>query len=222
MKRIFVNMIAAVSIAMSASATHASDQTNYITPFDEGVHYTSLIKQKPEKSTLREVFSVYCPHCYKLEPIIQKIKPNLNDDIKIKRHHVDFLRAAKKEEQSDVTKSILIADKFGAGDKFVAFAFSAIHEHKQLPERKGLEALLTTLGVPETEVKELWSNQDIGKEHRVLSSMQNDWVESGDLKGVPTLIVNGKYRIELGGIKAKTSDEFLTTLTSLINYLSAL
>jgi len=222
MKRIFIKMIAAVSIAMSVSSAHANQQESYITPFNEGVHYTSLIEQKPEKSTLREVFSVYCPHCYKLEPILQQIKPNLNDEIKIKRHHVDFLRAAKKEEQSDVTKSILVADKFGAGDEFVAFAFSAIHEHRQLPERKGLETLLTTLGVPQSEVKELWSNPDILKEHSVLTSMQNDWVESGDLKGVPTLIVNGKYRIELGGIKAKTSDEFLSTLTSLINYLSAL
>lgn len=128
----------------------------------------------------------------------------------------------KKEEQSDVTKSILIADKFGFGDEFVAFAFSAIHEHRQLPERKGLEALLLTLGVPEVEVKDLWDKPAVLKEYGELTAMQSDWVESGDLKGVPTLIVNGKYRIELGGVKAKTSDEFLSTLTSLINYLSAL
>lgn len=96
MKRIFIKMIAAASIAMSVSAVHASEKQSYITPFDEGVHYTSLVKQVPEKSTLREVFSVYCPHCYKLEPIIQKIKPNLNDDIKIKRHHVDFCVLQKR------------------------------------------------------------------------------------------------------------------------------
>jgi|TARA_B110000196_G_scaffold320366_1_gene342390 thiol:disulfide interchange protein DsbA len=223
MKRIFIKTIAALSLTMSASTAFAADNiSEYLTPFSEGVQYTTLKKQVPEASTLREVFSVYCPHCYKLEPIIQKIKPDLNADIKVKRHHVDFLRSAKKEEQSDVTKAILIADEIGKADEFVAFAFTAIHEHRQLPERDGLEALLATLGVPKDQVSGAWDRPDVLKSYNKLAKMQREWVESGDVKGVPTLIVNGKYRVELGGIKAKSSEEFLSTLTSLINYLTVL
>lgn len=225
MKRIFVKLVTAFSLTMAVASIGAkadSATPNFVTPFNEGVHYTTLNKQFPEESTLREVFSVYCPHCFKLEPIIQSIKPNLAEYVKVKRHHVDFLRSAKKEEQEDVTKAILLAEKHKVSEEMIGFTFTAIHQHRQLPERAGLENLLITLNVPEADVKGAWSDSDIAKEQEQLKVMQDAWAESGDIKGVPTLIVNGKYRIELSGIKASTGEEFMAQLTDLINYLALL
>ncbi|MBD78092.1 MAG: hypothetical protein CL840_03975 [Crocinitomicaceae bacterium] len=227
MKRILIKLATALSLTMIVATAHAkTDSQNgpsqYLTPFSEGTHYTTLKEQFPEETTVREVFSVYCPHCFKLEPIIQTIKPGLNDYVKVKRHHVDFLRSAKKEEQVDVTKAILLAERHGVSEDLIGFTFTAIHQHRQLPERAGLENLLVTLGVPETEVKSIWENKDVASEQEKLASMQDAWAKSGDIKGVPTLIVNGKYRVELSGIKANTGEEFMSQLTELINYLTLL
>lgn len=225
MKRIFVKLFTAFSLTMavaSVSAKADSATPNFVTPFKKGVHYTTLKKQFPEESTLREVFSVYCPHCFKLEPIIQTIKPNLLEYVKVKRHHVDFLRSAKTKEQEDVTKAIMLAEKHKVSEDMIGFTFTAIHQHRQLPERSGLENWLITLGVPETEVKGVWSDVGVAKEQEYLKMMQNEWIKSGDIKGVPTLVVNGKYRIEFSGIKATNNEDLMVHLTDLINYLALL
>ncbi len=181
-----------------ALALFIAPMTTMAVDYKEGVHYT-VINQgaataKPE---ITEFFSFYCGHCYNFSKTeIPKIKANLPEGVTFKQSHVDFIG---REMGVEMSRAFAIAHQLKIKDKIEKAIFSAIHEKKQhFTSRNDLRKLFIANGV---EGKIFDAAADSFMISAQMSQMKRATVNA-KISSVPTLIVNGKYRVDTGAIKS--------------------
>jgi thiol:disulfide interchange protein DsbA len=157
-----------------------------------GKHYLVSDMSGSAQPELREYFSLYCPHCFSLERHMVSIKSDLPKGMTFERSHVDFLSGISPDVQALLTKSYIAAENIGKGEAFVGETFRAIHiENKVIKDKEGVLSLMENVGVP----SDMLEDNIIAMQQSAMQADQDMLVTSGLLKGVPTLVVNGKYII---------------------------
>lgn len=78
------NLLALVSAALLSFSVHAAK-------FTEGDYYKVLDQPQSSTPIVTEFFSIYCPHCFQFEPMIQQLKTKLPDNAKLQKMHVSFM-----------------------------------------------------------------------------------------------------------------------------------
>jgi len=158
--------------------------------FKEGVQYEQLPAPQPtsnpDKIEVRELFWYGCPHCYHLEP-------ELNAWLKHKPDDVDFVRmpAVLGPSWELLARAYYTAELLGVLDKIHEPLFDHIHkDRKIIRNAEELKAFFVEQGV---------SAEDFDKTYNSFAvvTMTNRSKEVRTLygaTGVPTMIVNGKYR----------------------------
>ncbi|MDD9892456.1 MAG: thiol:disulfide interchange protein DsbA/DsbL [Gammaproteobacteria bacterium] len=181
MKRIITAFAAALTL-LACSASSA---------YDEGTHYQRLDKAQPtasgDKVEVVEVFWYGCPHCYSLEPAV-------HDWLKNKPEHVEFVRlpAALNPSWSFHAKAYYTAESLGIIDNFHGAFFDEIHLHKKRMNTEGsVKDFFVTLGVSEADFENAWNS--FGVDSKLRKAKQK--VIGYQLRSVPTIIVNGKYKV---------------------------
>lgn len=165
--------------------------------YKEGVHYT-VINEGPatEKPEITEFFSFFCGHCYNFsKTVVPKIKSTLPEGVAFNQAHVEFIG---REMGVELSRAFAVAHQLNVDAKMEAAIFTAIHENKQrLTNRDDVRALFVANGV---EGKSFDSAASSFMVNAQMSKMKRD-TENAKLSGVPSLVVNGKYRVETGSIK---------------------
>jgi len=197
MKKIFVLLFGLMLLPVSVQAS----------VFKEGVNYEVVKPTASAQPEVMEFFSYYCPHCYTFEPFITDLKKSLGKNVEFKQNHVDFLGGAMGVE---LTRGLASAQLLGVEDEFTALVFKKLHaEHQQIDGETGLIALFGELNISAAKAKgTLESFSTAG----LASQMQRN-TEIFKIQEVPTLIVNGKYKVMTGSIKNEKE------LMSLVKYL---
>jgi protein dithiol oxidoreductase (disulfide-forming) len=171
--------------------------------YKEGVHYT-VINDGPatEKPEITEFFSFYCPHCYSFsKTFLPKFKETLPEGVKFNQSHVEFIG---REMGVEMSRAFAVAHQLNVDEKMEAAIFAAIHdERKRFTNRDDVRALFVANGV---DGKDFDSAANSFMVNAQMSKMKRD-TENAKLSGVPSLVVNGKYRVEMA--TTKTSDELL-------------
>lgn len=158
--------------------------------FNEGSQYQRINPPAPltehkDKVEVVEMFFYACPHCYELEPKIQnwlKDKP-----------YVDFQRmpAIVGPSWAEQARAFYIAEALGKIDALHKALFKAIHEDgKQIYNEYSVIKFFTSQGIDKQKVIELYFSPKIVEkvnEARIRTVKY-------DLRGVPAVIVNGKYK----------------------------
>ncbi|MCH1931432.1 thiol:disulfide interchange protein DsbA/DsbL [Shewanella acanthi] len=166
--------------------------------YKEGVHYT-VINDGPAtaKPEITEFFSFYCPHCYNFsKTIVPKILAEKPADVAFNQTHVDFIG---KEMGVEMSRAFAVAHQLNVDDKVDAALFAAIHDKKQhFTSRDDIRALFIANGV---DGKTFDAAADSFMVKAQMAKMKRD-TENAKISGVPSLVVNGKYRIENGSIKS--------------------
>lgn len=192
MRRLFIAGIVALS-AIFFNIAHAQVGVLAIPDPQPGKEYTVLPKQiptsDPSKIEVTEVFWYGCPHCYHLEPIINKWAKDLPEDVNFVRMPALFGKLWTIHGQLFITLNTL-----GAEEKLHSAVFESIQQRKNL--------LLT----PE-DMAEFASQHGIDKQKfldtynsfGVQSQLEKDkkTLTQYGISGVPAVIVNGKYRVDL-------------------------
>ena len=169
-----------------------------MTDFTEGVNYVAVSPAQPTdvKPGQIEVIEFYwygCPHCFALEPYVVAWEKKLPKDVVFKR-----IPAAMKGSEFYVdAQATIVADILGVGEKIREPFFNAIHVQDDEPLRTDKDALrefFGKFGVKPADFDATWDS--FGVQSRLAQDQQLE--ARYGLEGVPTVIVNGKWKTGAG------------------------
>lgn len=188
--------------------------------FEAGKHYTVVSEQLSKKPEVREYFSFYCPHCFSFEPFMANVKKQLPAGAKIERNHVDFLRAASPEVQFMLSKALVTAQQLKMEDKLVGAIFNYLQVQRAvITEEKDLRNIFVLNGVDGAKFDKLFNSFAVNSKAKAMKKKQDYFSAKRALTGVPTVIVNNKYRINN---QALNRNSFEKDYVELIHHLLSL
>ncbi len=165
--------------------------------YTEGEQYTKVNETVTKKKEVREYFSVYCGHCFKFEPIMHSLKKSLPEDASFERNHVDFLRGASPKIQQMITKATVVAEQLGDSDKLIGAVFNYIHVQKAvITTEKDLRNIFVLNGADGVKFDKLMKSFSVNSQAKSIKKHQDTMSAKRVLTSVPTIIVNGKYKID--------------------------
>lgn len=179
----------------------------------EGTHYTVVASEASEKTEVVEYFSYWCPHCYQFERVANLIKSNLVEGVGFRKVHVNFMGFASQETQEAATKAMLIGRALNQEQNVNTAIFTHIHDRQlSIENLADLKSLLMSQGISESDFEATLQTQDFSqafaKNNRDIEQFR------ASLTGVPSIIINGKYKTQF------TNDMTLSDVPDLINWLS--
>jgi len=184
MKR-FIFLLSGLLVFGVVFNAHAAD-------IDEGIEYQLVSPpvrtENDTKIEIVELFWYGCPHCYQFEPKLDKWKKNLPANVEFVRIPAVF---AKRPSWELHARAYYTAEFLGVLDKTHGPLFDAIHKrNEKLFTKQALANFFARYGVDKKEFLEtLYSFGVSMKVDRAI-----DLTNRYGINGVPTVIVNGRYR----------------------------
>lgn len=175
----------------------------------EGRDYTRLpTPQRPDtpgKIEVIEFFSYGCPHCYELQPLIEKWEAGLPKDVVFKRVAVGFGR----EMWENLGKAFYAFSDMKVLPKVDDAIFAAVHKQRlPLQDEKSITAWAAKQGIDPAKFTAAYNSFSVNS-HVTQSERM---VESYQVASVPSLVVGGKY--VAGG---RSFEEMLAVTSALID-----
>ena len=197
MKKIFAFFVALILLPLSVQAAD----------FKEGTHYEVVKQTATAKPQVLEFFSFYCPHCFSFEPLMEQIQANLGDEVEIKKNHVNFLG---KQMGPVLTQAYAAAQLLQVEDKVASLLFDQLHtQRKAVNGETGVLDIFEKAGVSNADAQAALESFPADG---IASQMKRN-TETFQIRGVPTLIVNGKYQVITNSVTS--TDEFIELVTYL-------
>ncbi|MGD2055969.1 MAG: thiol:disulfide interchange protein DsbA/DsbL [Gammaproteobacteria bacterium] len=158
--------------------------------YTEGKEYERLATPQPtvdpERIEVVELFWYGCPHCYDLEPLVNKWLAGKPDDVVFVR-----MPAIVGPRWELLAKAYFTAQALGVLEKIHPALFAAIHEkHQKINDEAALQDFFATQGIGEKEFKEAFNSFAVAFKVNNAKLMTRRYA----ISGVPTIIVNGKFR----------------------------
>ncbi|MGO2011549.1 MAG: thiol:disulfide interchange protein DsbA/DsbL [Pseudoalteromonas sp.] len=170
--------------------------------FNAGEQYDVLDIEKSKNAQVTEFFSFYCPHCFNFEPVAKAIAKNLPEGAEFIKNHVNFLGGLSPQVQSNLSYAYLIAKQHGKEEQVTDHIFKSIHvQGEPLQNIKDVKALLATNGISNADFDAAIASMPVISAEKAMQDKQDKFSEMGALTGVPTFIVNDKYKININTIK---------------------
>ncbi|MBE0369782.1 thiol:disulfide interchange protein DsbA/DsbL [Pseudoalteromonas sp. MMG013] len=172
--------------------------------FTDGKHYQTLTTEKSASPKVTEFFSFYCPHCFRFEPVAKALADNLPKGAVFEKSHVNFLGGLSADVQSNLSYAYIVAKNAGKGDDIAAKLFDSIHVKKvPLDNITDLKKLLEVNGITGAQFDAALATMPVISEEKAMQDAQEKFSKAGALTGVPTFIVNDKYKINVSELQSQ-------------------
>ncbi len=163
-------------------------------PLEAGKTYVQLSNPVPVavpgKIEVVEMFWYGCPHCFAFEPVINPWAEKLPADVHFVRIPAMFGGPWDAHGQLFLT-----LDAMGVENKVHAAVFNAIQkEGKRLTDKQDMADFVATLGVDKDKFLQTFDSFAI--KGQIVKA--KELAKKYEISGVPTMIVNGKYRFDIG------------------------
>ena len=180
---------ALVSASLFGMTAQAAD-----VPLEAGKTYVELSNAVPVavpgKIEVVELFWYGCPHCYAFEPVVNPWAEKLPSDVNFVRLPAMFGGPWDAHGQMFLT-----LEAMGVEHKVHAAVFNAIQrEGKKLIDANEMADFLATQGVDKEKFLATFNSFAIKGQIAKAKELAKKY----EISGVPTLIVDGKYRFDLG------------------------
>ena len=160
----------------------------------------------PDKIEVVEVFWYGCPHCYSFLPVMEKYSQGKADDVAV-RH----MPAIFRDSWIAHARALYTAELLGVEDQIHRPLFEAIHERKQsLDTQEELMKFFETYGVSNDDFNKTYNSFAVETLLRKSQVMQQRY----GVRGTPTVIVNGKYRVS--GTLAGQPEDMIKVVEALV------
>lgn len=182
----FTALLAGLAL-FAAGAAQAADQVAWV----EGKNYqliTPALETTGDKLEVVEVFSYACPHCAHFQPFADKLKSELPADVAYVYKPAVFFK-----QWEPYARAYLAARAMGVADKAHQALFDALHrDHQPIHTLQDLALFYSQFGVSAGEIT------STAESFVITSQMQTDmdWERKAGVMGTPTLIIDGKYRLD--------------------------
>lgn len=190
MKRILSVVTLAFVGLLGMASLNVSAQT---TVWKEGTHYDVISETATKKPEVKEYFSFWCPACFQYEPLVAQFKANLADNVKFTKVHVNFMGMSSRDLQNEATKALMIARAMKDEATYTAAIFNYIHRQRaMISNADDLRNIFIVNGADADEYDKLAASFSVNSLVKRNNKSIDDYREH--LTGVPTFIVNGKYK----------------------------
>ena len=176
----------------------------------EGRDYTVLLRPQPTESgkniEVSEFFWYGCSHCYKLHPYIKAWLKGVPKDVSFR-----YVPAIFRSSWVPGAKTFYTLEVMGARGKLHDKIYAAVHIKKiDLTKEELLFNWIAKQGIDRKRFVDIYNSFSVGNRSSQSSQMSGKY----GLKGVPSLVVDGKYLVSgrMGGIPQDT----IRTLDELI------
>ena len=188
-----------IAAALSLALVQARDVNAADAPmaFVEGTHYeridvpveTGLESESPSQVEVVEVFSYMCIHCYSFDPLLQGWEANMPEQAVFNR-----VPAVFSDDWALMARAFYTAEILGISEQMHGPLFDAIHvKPKNLRDEDEMASLFSEAGgVSEQEFTKAYDSFFVRS--RVMQAQAKS--RAYGVTGVPTMIVNGKYRVD--------------------------
>lgn len=174
-------------------------------PFQAGKHYVELRTPVPvaipDKIEVVEVFWYGCPHCYDFEPTINAWAENLPADVNFVRIPAQFNEIWETHARLFFTLEVLKVEH-----RVHQAVFEGIHVKKDSriagsrdgrkmlpPTAEGMADFLAEQGIDKAQFLKTFTSFAVNNRLKKAAKSVIDY----QLTGVPALLVNGKYRLDV-------------------------
>tara|TARA_Y100001934_G_C12361333_1_gene780919 strand:+ start:1530 stop:2174 length:645 start_codon:yes stop_codon:yes gene_type:complete len=203
-----MKFITILSLFLSLSITIILDAHAEIT---KGRDYAMLLNPQPttsgDKIEVLEFFWYGCPSCYKLHPQIRSWQKRIPKDVSLKYIPTIFRKSWIPGAKTFYTLEIL-----GKINKLHDKIYDAIHIEKiDLTKEEILFNWLEEHGINRKKFISIYNSFSIANKSSQSSQMPRKY----GLKGVPSLVIDGRYLIS--GRMGGTPQDTIRTLDKLIN-----
>ena len=181
----------ASSIMLVLSATVSFGFEN---KYEEGKHYvklsTPIQTEDPKKIEVTEYFSYGCPHCFRFEGLISQWKSQLEPDIVFKRSPAIW----NVPGYEVFARTYYTLESLGVLPDLHLQVFRAIHNNgRRLDTIEKITKFVSEYGIDPEKFLRTY-NDSFGVKAKYQRALARQKIYAA--RGVPALIVNGKYRIE--------------------------
>ncbi len=159
--------------------------------YEEGVHYERLSAPQPTstkgKVEVLEVFWYGCPHCFRFEPYLERW-------LKRKPENAEFVRlpGVLRSDWEVHGRAFYTAQLLGVFDTVHQALFDALHlQKRKLNSEESLRDFFAEHGVDKIEFTKTFRSFAVETRIRRAKTL----VSRYGIKGVPAVIVNGKYLV---------------------------
>jgi thiol:disulfide interchange protein DsbA len=168
--------------------------------YDEGMEYEEILPavatDSGDRVEVAELFFYGCPHCFRLEPILEQWLAH-------KPANVDFKRvpAIFQPSWEPLARAYFTAEMLDVLDRIHLPLFKALHDKKQpLYTEAALRDFFVQHGVAAEDFDATYHSFAVENQIR----RAKDLTRRYGIRGVPSMVVNGKYRTNgtiAGGMK---------------------
>lgn len=160
--------------------------------YEEGTHYVTLDipvrTQAPDAVEVTEYFSYGCRYCFRLEPLIKRWQASLPADVVFNR-----TPALWNPQYAFLAQVYYTLDAMGALEKAHDAIFQGLHvQRRNILSPEAMAEYLESQGVDAKAFARTFNSFGVRSAIRAADARGRAYRASG----VPTIIVNGKYRIE--------------------------
>ncbi len=160
----------------------------------------------PDKVEVVEVFWYGCPHCFTFLPSMEQYTKNKPDYVAV-RH----MPAIFRESWVAHARAFYTADLLGVQKQIHRPLFEAIHLRKQaLNSKEELMKFFEKVGVSNSDFNKTYDSFAVETLLRKSQVMQQRY----GVRGTPTVIVNGKYRVS--GSLAGSPENIIKVMEALV------
>lgn len=189
----------------------------HATEYQLGEHYTKVQTIEVDSPEVREYFSFYCPHCYRFEAMAKSIEKNLPEGARLVKNHVDFLPGASQKMQQALTKALITAQEMEVSEQLIAAIFKYIHVHRAVfTSVKDVRNIFIFSGVDGKAFDKIYHSETVQNQADEMRRKQEILASSGDIKSVPSIVVNGKYLIDAHDLDRNNFEEDYNNLVKFL------
>jgi thiol:disulfide interchange protein DsbA len=146
-----------------------------------------------DKIEIREIFWYTCPHCFGFKPYLDKWLENKPDDVEV----IYMPAVYTNLKWVEFAKTFFAAQSLGVLDKVHGPLFEAVHVQKRkLDKEEDFVKFVVEQGIDESAFKNAYNSFETDRQVRNALILTSKY----GVNAVPTLIINGKYRILSGKI----------------------
>ncbi len=187
--------------------------------FVKGTHYNELSipihGNLNSAKEVREFFSFYCPGCYRQEPIIGALKAQLPDNVPLIKNHIEGMPGRDVAIEEALFKAILTAKFLNIEEEITAAIFKYIHVSRaDFSTKKDIKNIFLLQGVDGQEFDKVFDSFGVQTGVSKMNK-ETDILRRQGITSVPTVIVNGKYKVETGAIESK--EQYIELVLYLLN-----
>jgi len=167
--------------------------------FEEGKQFTVIADEKTAEPEVKEFFSLLCGHCFQFEPFMDSLQAALPNGLKLEKSHVSYMPQNDPEMQKTIVKAFLTMREMGKEKELVRQFFAAYHvQGVEFKMQDDIKKIFEANDISGTQFDQMMASSEITSKAKAMAAL---WEEK-QIESVPTLVVNGKYRINMGTLKS--------------------